>query len=234
MTFVIRQFDTEKSIGELLRDMRKAVNLTLGEAAAGTKVRRNIIEALEANAHERLPEPLYSRNFLRAYVKYLGGNEDYFLERFEAERKTCDFTTASRLPRAKARAWDFFVTSKLVKVLSLLLVAGAVIGYLGWQWRGLVAAPTLQVQSPADGERTVEATIRVAGAAEPGATVLINGVPVLLNPTGGFDTEIVLERGLNVITVESHKRYSKTATEYRRVLLDTDRASAIRNAPSIP
>ena len=45
---------------------------------------------------------------------------------------------------------------------------------------------------------------------------------MLLSSDGTFATNVMLERGLNVITVEGAKRYSNTASVYRRVVLDQD------------
>ncbi len=60
----------------------------------------------------------------------------------------------------------------------------------------------------------------MTGKADDGAQVVINGERVLMLADGYFEKEVVLERGLNVITVEGSKRYSKSAVTRRRVILE--------------
>jgi len=205
-----------------LHAMRKAAGWTLSEMAAKTKIPKPVLDAIERDAHDRLPAPLYARQYLKTYAKALGVDPDYHLRRFDAERGTCDFLDAARLPIERTRASQLFVTSKVLKVAGFAAVVLSVCGYLGWQIQGIVAAPDLALTSPADGFTTEEASVQVEGEAEPDARVIVNGERVLLSADGTFSTYVMLERGLNVIAVEGAKRYSKTATVWRRVILDQD------------
>lgn len=223
MSFVIRTFDYSETLGKKLKALRRSANYTLSEMAERTKIQKTLLKALEDGDHSALPDPIYTRNFLRIYVRALGANETYFLDQYETECGTCDFMTNARLPRRRARALQFFVASRWVKVFSILSVVLLVCGYVGWQVHAIVTPPDLLVNSPSDGIMTDDAMITVAGNAEPGAQVTINGQSVLLSQDGTFDVDIALERGVNVIIVESTRRYSKPATEYRRVVLEQDR-----------
>ena len=219
MAFVIRKFDYAESLGKKLKTIRAAAGWTLSEMAAKTKVRKSFLHAFETGEFALLPDPIYARNYLKVYVRALGGDVEYFLQQFETECGTCDFTKNARLPRRRARALQFLVASRFVKVCTLGLVGFAIVGYLGLQIRAIVSPPELLVFSPADGVKTDEALIIVAGQAQDGARVQVNGVDVLLSQDGAFEVNVALERGLNVIAIESQKRYSKSATEYRRVVL---------------
>lgn len=223
MTFVIRKFDYSESLGEKLRAIRKSAGLTLSELAAKTKIRKAFLQSFETGDYAKLPDPIYARNYLKVYVRALGGNADYFLEQFGAECGTCDFTKNARLPRARARAFQFLVASRFVKVFSLLLVGILIVGYLGFQIRAIISPPELLVFAPNDGTKTDDALITVSGQAQKDSRVRVNGMDVLLSQDGTFTVDVALERGLNVIAIESQKRYSKTATEYRRVVLQQDR-----------
>jgi len=224
MAFVIRKFDYSESLGGKLKAIRTSAGLTLGEMAAKTKIRKNVLHAFETGQYAKLPDPIYARNFLKVYVNSLGGDVAYFLEQFEAECGTCDFTKNARLPRARAHALQFLVASRFVQVFALCLIGIAIVGYLGIQVRAIVSPPELVVFAPQDGIQTQEARITVTGQAQEGARVNVNGVDVLLSQDGTFEIHVALERGLNVIAIESSKRYSKPATEYRRVVLEEDRS----------
>lgn len=223
MAFVIRQFDYAQSLGAKLKAVRAFSGWTLSELSAKTKIRKAFLKAFESGDYARLPDPVYARNFLKMYVRALGGDVAYFLEQFESECGTCDFTKNARLPRARARAWQFLVASRFVKVFVLALVGLGIVGYLGFQVRAIVSPPELLVYEPGDGILTDQALITVTGQAQEGASVQVNGVDVLLSKDGTFQTDVALERGLNVIAIESQKRYSRMNTQYRRVVLQQDR-----------
>lgn len=223
MSFVIRTFDYSETLGVKLKALRRSANYTLTEMAERTKIQKSFLRALEEGRYSDLPDPIYTRNFLRIYVRALGANETYFLEQFETECGTCDFMKNARLPRRRAQALQFLVASRFVKVFAVAAIALVISGYISYQVRAIVLPPELVVASPSDGIMTDDAMIPVTGTAEPGTQVTINGQEVLLSQDGTFEVNVALERGVNVIVVESSKRYSKPAVEYRRVVLEQDR-----------
>lgn len=224
MAFVIRKFDYAESLGAKLNAVRASAGWTLREMTHKTKIRKAVLKAFESGDYAKLPDPIYARNFLKMYVRALGGDIEYFLEQFESECGTCDFTKNARLPRARAHALQFLVASRFVKVFVLGLVGLGIVGYLGFQVRAIVSPPELLVYEPGDGILTDQALITVMGQAQEGARVQVNGIDVLLSKDGTFQTDVALERGLNVIAIESQKRYSRPAIQYRRVVLQQDRS----------
>ena len=220
MPFAIRKFDTARPLGETLKTLRKSAKVTLTELEKKTKIRRCYLEALEKNDYAHLPEPLYTRKFVKTYVTALGGNEKYFLERYEEERGTCDLISPTRLPRARARAIQFLVASKFLKICVIGIVALLLFSYLGLQMRAIVSAPALMITLPKDGWQTQQATVHVEGRVQENARVEINGDPVLLNEDGTFTHEVALRRGLNLVTIRAKKRYSRTSEVFRRVIFE--------------
>ena len=67
---------------------------------------------------------------------------------------------------------------------------------------------------------TEQAILTVNGKVDKGVIIKVNNEEVLLGQDGAFETEVALEKGLNVITVEGQKRYSRTTKTYRRVVLE--------------
>ena len=57
-------------------------------------------------------------------------------------------------------------------------------------------------------------------------TVVINGETVIISEDNTFTTEVDLIRGLNVVTIEAKRRYSRPAVIYRRVVFDPQGQSA--------
>lgn len=64
------------TIGENLKRARKKLNLSLDEAAQRTKIAKMFLIALEKDDISRLPQGVYTRNFLRAYARFLRLDED--------------------------------------------------------------------------------------------------------------------------------------------------------------
>ncbi len=222
MAFAVRNFDQTETIGDKLRTMRRNLNVSLDHMVEKTKIQRRYLEAFEQAAYGRLPESMYAKNFLRTYVKALGGDVTYFLERFEEERGTCDLIDPSRLPRQKVRASSFFAAHRLWKTAAMSFLFLTLAAYLGHQVRSLLQPPEVVVYEPTDEYSTDEAIVTVRGKTEKEAEIFINGTKVLPATDGTFTAEVALERGLNVIAIEGATRHSRKTTIYRRVVLEQD------------
>lgn len=67
---VIRQ--EMKQIGEMLRDQRKEMNLSLKEAENATSIRISYLQALEDGEMSKLISPIYAQGFFKQYACFLG------------------------------------------------------------------------------------------------------------------------------------------------------------------
>lgn len=232
MVFVMRKLDrVPQTLGEKLRALRRGQAVALGDIERETHVQRRYLEALERGHYEDLPEPLYTRNFIRAYARALNADEKYFIELYEEECGRCDLLDPSRLPRQRVRKGSLFnlpgvLTASLLGVFALI-----VFSYFGWQFLGLVRAPEVMLYAPDDGMATDSALLPVTGQVIKGeATLTINGEQIVVNADNTFETILDLERGLNVITVEAKRRYSRSAVIYRRVVFEP-KISSVSFAP---
>jgi cytoskeletal protein RodZ len=59
------------SIGEILRQRRQELKLSLEQAAQQTRIRLHYLEALEAGNVEKIPSSAQARGFLRSYAQFL-------------------------------------------------------------------------------------------------------------------------------------------------------------------
>lgn len=227
MAFTIRHFNNKERLGDKLKALRKEANLTLSQMANKTKVRKQILKRLESGQYDKLPDPIYTRNFIKVYLRVLKAEESYYLDLFEQERGTCDFVKQARLPRQRASSLHFIVAQRLIKVGMFGIATASLVFYFGIQVRTIIRPPELMIFEPSDGALTQDATIKVFGQTEKGSNVRVNGTEVLLTNEGMFEVEIALERGLNVIKVEGAKRYSRQVVEYRRVVFDEDRSISL-------
>lgn len=223
MVFVMRKLErVPQGLGEKLRALRRGQAVSLEMIERKTRIQRRYLEALEQGRYDELPAPLYTRNFIRAYARELNADEQYFIELYEEECGRCDLVGPMRMPRQKVRKMRFFVWNRVVKFGLLSVVALAIFGYLGHQVQSIISPPEVILFSPVDESMTSSAMLIVEGVVEGESTVYVNGEQVVVNDDRIFATQVDLDKGLNIITVEAERRYSRRALVERRVLFDPD------------
>lgn len=109
---------TSATAGSLLKEAREARGLSLEEVAAATRVRVPYLEALEADALNQLPAPVYARGYLRTYAHLLELEPEPLVASLRPQRDV------ERTVRAPLRPAPWRPT------LSPGLVAAAVLGLL--------------------------------------------------------------------------------------------------------
>lgn len=222
MVFVMRKLDrVPQTLGEKLRALRRGQAVSLMMLEETTHIQRRYLEALERGRYDELPEPLYTRNFIKAYARVLGADESYFLELYEQESGRMDLLAPHRLPRQRVQKAWFFSSAAFLKFSLLAVVGTLFVGYFLWQVGGMLRPPHIVIVSPTDGFAAESALVVVHGRVEnDDVTLMVNGHQVVVNDDKTFSTTVDLSLGLNVITVEGARRYSKKAIEYRRVVFD--------------
>ena len=71
-----------QSLGSYLSELRAARGVSLAELARITRVGQPYLQALEANAFDQLPAPVFNKGFIRAYCQALGESPDEALARY--------------------------------------------------------------------------------------------------------------------------------------------------------
>jgi cytoskeletal protein RodZ len=61
-----------KNVGDLLRQRRKEMNLSLKEAENATSIRMGYLQALEDGEMNKLISPIYAQGFFKQYASFLG------------------------------------------------------------------------------------------------------------------------------------------------------------------
>jgi len=157
-------------LGELLRSMREAKGISLEQAEKDTRVRRQYLEALEAEDFEQMPAEVYVRGFLRNYALYLGLDpEEALALRGAPSEEAVAVSFAKQLEEPLVRSSPLLLLSRILGVLVILSILIAA-GWWGYQWYTghspffvPTATPTL---TP-----TLLATVAVAPTEPPPTTV---------------------------------------------------------------
>lgn len=72
-----------KEIGQLLKDKRESLKISLEEVAVSTKISVKILQALEEGDLNKLPAKPFVRGFIQSYSKFLGLDVKEILEKFQ-------------------------------------------------------------------------------------------------------------------------------------------------------
>lgn len=72
-------------LGDLLRESREQLGLSIADVESSTHIKRAFLEALEEEDFERLPNRVAARGFIRNYASTLNLDVDYALELYDKE-----------------------------------------------------------------------------------------------------------------------------------------------------
>ncbi len=165
-------------LGRTLREAREDKDLELRDLAEITSVRLTHLEALEAGDYRRLPEEVYSKNFIKLYAQAVGLDPARMLLLYGHERRAL-----TGVPHAPGAALELplepatprfsplrsgFDNPRLARalglVLTLLLVVGVVMAAL-WAFNGLFAT-TQDATAPGADSRPAASEPATAAPAE--------------------------------------------------------------------
>ncbi len=146
------------SAGALLAQARDRMGLSVGEVANHLKLSIRQVEALEADAFERLPSPMFIRGFARSYARLVQVDPGPVMQALDLRfppppaGAVAPAAVAAGLVRQPAPSAIPFPSSDqpsrwLHSVAGLL--AAVVVGFLAFEWFGPATAPDAPVPGAA-------------------------------------------------------------------------------------
>ena len=196
-------------LGTVLRTAREARFIDLARVERDTKIRSRYLSALERGDYRDLPEPIYTRGFLRNYGLYLGLDPEYLIDLYRLESGTAVERPAMPSPRwpvAARQGRSLVVSSGAVVAAILTLLVVAFVVYLVGEFVTFARTPDLRITDPATDVLAWEgAEYTIRGVTEPNSTVTTDGLrqnPSTRADAGGeFSVRVSLVPGANVITL---------------------------------
>ncbi len=76
-----------------------------------------------------------------------------------------------------------------------------------------LTAPSISISAPSDGATVAVPTVTVSGSTEAGATLVVNGLEVAVDPDGDFSVEVALAEGANTITATATDPAGNSASD---------------------
>lgn len=207
-----------RTVGEVLKEERESKFYTLEEIEKATKIRKELLEALEAGQYSKLPPPTFIQGFIKSYGKFLKLDVEKLLAIFRRE-----FAEGKHPPRildsfkdpVERRNFKLTPTRALGGVVLCLVIAFFV--YLWFEYRFLVGGPFLDVNQPVNQFNTNSQTVEVAGRTDPEAHLSINNQEIGVDPSGKFSQEIKLSDDVNNIVIVATSK-SGQATKIERTV----------------
>lgn len=208
------------TVGQILKEARESKFYTIEQVEKATKIRVELLQALESDNYHKLPPPTFVQGFIKNYSKFLGLDTEKLLAIFRRE------FSDRKHPQKILESWrnpmekkNFSITP--TKVISGLIVTLVLIffSYLWIEYRFLAGAPFLEITQPEDAVTVQSEVVKVGGKTDPESKVLINNQEVQVDPSGNFSQDIKLQESVNTISVQSTSKTGKTTTEQRTVYL---------------
>lgn len=209
-----------RTVGQVLRDERERKFYTLEEIEKATKIRRELLEALEAGQYSRLPPSTFVQGFIKNYGKFLGLNTEKLLAVYRRE-----FAEGKHPPRILEtfsnpidnRKFRLTPARALGSVVLTLIIIFFV--YLWFEYRFLVGGPFLEINQPTDQFKVNSAEIQVIGRSDPEAKVSINNQEIGVDAAGRFSQQIKLVEDINTIEITATTKTGKITKITRTVFL---------------
>ncbi|KKQ67463.1 MAG: Transcriptional regulator, XRE family [Candidatus Daviesbacteria bacterium GW2011_GWA2_38_24] len=209
-----------RTVGRIFRETREAKLYTLEQVEKHTKIRKELLEALEADDYTKLPPSTFIQGFIKNYAKFLNLNADKLLAIFRR-----DFESKKHPPIVldslanPVKETKFRLTPSVVLSVVVGLVVFSFFVYLWFEYRQYVGAPPLEVVSPSD-QQTVEIPqIVVEGKTDPEMKVKVNEQEVGTDTEGKFSEEIKLSSWTNTVIITVTNKFGRTAKVERTVFV---------------
>ena len=216
--FIPKKIGVPDSLGEELRSARNNKSLSIEKVSKMTQIRKEYLQALEAEDFNLLPSGLYGKNYLKKYANFLKIHPtriDIFLEQLESEYLEENPFSKKILNKRK-----FVIFPKIIRNILVSLAILACFLYLILYFKNIIVAPDLDIYQPSQNIMISETSIEVIGKTELGSELSINDEAVLTDNEGNFTKLINLKKGLNTLEINSKKKYSRENIIIKQVLVE--------------
>lgn len=209
-----------RTVGQILKEERERKFYTLDEIEKATKIRKELLEALEAGQYSKLPPPTFVQGFIKNYGKFLKLDQEKLLAIFRRE-----FSERVHPPRI-LETFSNPVDKKRFKLTPARALGGVILTltiiffvYLWFEYRFLVGGPFLEVSEPINQFNTTSSSIQVTGRTDPEVSLSINNQEIGVDLDGKFSQEIKLSDDINTIVITATSKTGKATKVERTVFL---------------
>ncbi len=209
-----------RTVGQIFKETREEKVYSLEEVEKATKIRKELLVALESDDYSKLPPATFVQGFIKNYAKFLGLDCEKMLAVFRrgfSDKKHAPYVMDAFAHPVQNSRFKLAPGQVLGGMIVLLVLT--FFGYLWVQYHQFVGAPALTISSPADQLTADEPTITLKGQTDPDAKITVNGQDVAVDASGNFQEDITLSAPVNKLTITSISHFGQQATQERTVYL---------------
>lgn len=162
-----------------LRHARERLGLSLPYISNRTKIRTSILGSIERNELDRLPPPIFTRAFVRAYAREVGLDPQAFVELQASSQPVAapsgEVRAVNAIAEHRAGRYDLSERDSSSLITTALVVAAAgLLLFFTDPWKASSPAEDEKTKTPADATSTrgtaVDAAVATTGAGRPSAS----------------------------------------------------------------
>lgn len=209
------------SLGQMLRQKRLLLDLSLEEIEDKTSIKAEFIKALEDGDYHQLPPEVYVQGYLKVLSR-LYGLELARLNSLYKDEYTDNLSVKINLSRLRVSddgRKQLILTPRHLTTLVLSGLFAIILIYMGWQVVQVTAAPKLAVDNPADGQVIQERAIEIRGQTVPGSSLTINNQIIPVDDKGNFQQPMNLNLGENHIIIRAMNKFNRSTSITRRIVV---------------
>ncbi len=210
-----------RTVGQILRETRESKLLMLEDVEKNTKIRKELLQALEANDYSKLPPATFIQGFIKNYGRFLGLDTQkllaVFRRDFEARKHPPVVLESFSKPLKESR---LRITPARVIWLTTAIIILSFFTYLWLEYRQFIGAPNLEVVSPKDGQSVEIPSVLVEGNTDPENKIMVNNQDIGVDKNGHFQEEVKLSSSSNIITVVATSKFGQSTKIDRTVLVE--------------
>jgi cytoskeleton protein RodZ len=184
------------AFGASLKRERELRGISLEEISKATKISVRLLNAIETDRYDILPEGIFRKSFIKNYAKYLGMDEDQILQEYTVATQTESPPSAQE--KLSGNKSQFKLLGRYFRWVIQGIIAVLLAGALYWYFSGPVErgreesvngpikpAPTPAQKSPAAGSSPAGGSSSSNAAASKGAGPIDSTVPPSPGSSGG-------------------------------------------------
>jgi len=216
--FIAKKLQPNDNLGEKLRQTRLFKNLKIENIAKKINIRNEYLIALEEERFENLPAGLYGKNFLKKYADFLGLNTKELLQ--NPTTNLDNRLESNPFSQKIVKKSKFLVFPKIFRNILIAVAILICFLYLIFYLRQIFFPPKLEILQPETNIMISETSLLIKGTTEKEAEVRVNGELILNNHDGIFSQMVNLKKGLNNITIQAKKKYSRERVITRQIQVE--------------
>lgn len=169
-------------LGETLRKTREELRLDLKEVSSSLKVHHEYLKAIESDAFEKLPPPVYTKSYIRDYARFLNLDAAPLIDEYTALLMARE-EKAQPEPPLEAEKSSTLPRKLLFALLVVTIVAAS-----------LYHLPAIKFFSSSQDERkivSVQKSSSPAAHQEQKVALQETGPPRNITPSGGYILNVV-------------------------------------------